>query len=335
MVTRIKRREFIRAGLLTGAAVAVNNLPLSALINPEIRINTGKRVGIIGLDTSHSVAFTKALNAADANPDFAGYKVVVAYPFGSRTIESSASRIPDYTKEVQSCGVQIVSSLDELLLAADVVMLETNDGRLHVEQALKVLKARKPLFIDKPLAASFADVKKIFNASAAFQTPIFSSSALRYLAGLPEIVSGKKIGHITGADVYSPASIEPSHPDLFWYGIHGVELLYAIMGPGCEYVTRVHTAETDIVTGVWRDGRVGTFRGTRTGRDGFGGVVFGENGQTIIGEFAGYLPLLKQIIHFFQTGVSPVSPLETQEIYAFMEAADESKRRGGKAVRIR
>ena len=294
----------------------------------------GKRVGIIGLDTSHSVAFVKALNAASPDAKLHGYKVVAAYPYGSKTIESSAKRIPRYTKNVKEYGVAIVDSIDALLAQVDVVLLETNDGRLHLEQALPVIKADKRLFIDKPIAASLKDAQAIFEVAAKHSVPVFSSSSLRYAENIASIRSGELIGKITGADTFSPAVIEPTHPDLFWYGIHGVEMLYAVMGTGCVSVSRTHNEGTDIVVGTWDDGRIGTFRGTRTGHHGYGGTVYGEKGHVAISKHKGYTPLLYKIVEFFETGVAPVDPAETLEIFAFMAAADESKRFGGKAVKL-
>jgi hypothetical protein len=187
------------------------------------------RVGIIGLDTSHSPAFTKLLNDPDAAPDLAGFRVVVAYPYGSRTIESSYSRIPRYIEEVRELGVEVVDSIDAVLSRSDVVLLMTNDGRLHLEQALQVFKAGKPVFIDKPLAGSLADAVAIVDAARQHGVPVFSSSSLRYTAGAVAARSGT-LGRVVGADAFSPATIEPTHPDLFWYGVHGVELLFTAMG---------------------------------------------------------------------------------------------------------
>lgn len=295
----------------------------------------GKRVGIIGLDTSHSVAFTKAMNAPEADTKLKGYKVVAAYPYGSKTIESSAKRIPGYVEEVKNFGVTITDSIAALLEQVDVVLLETNDGRLHLEQVLPVFKAEKRVFIDKPIAASLADTKAIFAAARQYNVPTFSSSSLRYIENIPNLASGKAIGAITGVDAFAPATLESTHPDLFWYGIHGVELLYALLGTGCNEVRRVYGEGTDIVVGTWSDGRVGIFRGIRQGKGGFGGMAYGTDGQQALGTYGGYLPLLYRVVEFFDTGSVPVSPEETTELVAFMEAADESKRRGGAAVSIK
>ena len=144
-----------------------------------------------------------------------------------------------------------------------------------------------------------------------------------------------RVGKVLGCDAYSSnAPLEPSHPDLFYYGIHGSELLFTIMGPGCQTVSRVKTPTADLAAGVWSDGRLGTFRGILQGRVGFGATVFGDQGIAPSGEFGGYEHLLVEIAKFFRTGKPPVTAEQTLEIYAFMEAADESKRQGGVPVSL-
>jgi predicted dehydrogenase len=233
----------------------------------------GKRIGIIGLDTSHSISFTGLLNDPATGDRFKGYKVVAAYPYGSRDIETSSSRIPGYITQVQAKGVQIVQSIQELLAMVDVVLLETNDGRLHREQAMEVLQAGKQLFIDKPIANSMADAMAIFELAKKKNVPVFSSSSLRYTEGIEDILNGKKIGKILAADAYSPAKLEKTHIDFYWYGIHGVEMLFTAMGAGCKTVTRFNQNDMDLVVGVWKDGRIGTFRGTRAGKALYGGTI--------------------------------------------------------------
>jgi len=327
----VNRRKFLKG--LTAMGVGLSAMSI-AKVGFSWEAVEGKRVGIIGLDTSHSVAFTKALNATQPDSRLNGYKVVAAYPYGSKTIESSAKRIPGYVDEVKNLGVTITDSIAALLDQVDVVLLETNDGRLHLEQAIPVFKAGKRTFIDKPIAASLADTKGIFAAAKQHNVPTFSSSSLRYIENISDLAAGKLIGDITGVDAFAPATLEATHPDLFWYGIHGVEMLFALLGTGCKEVRRTYGEGTDIVVGTWSDGRVGIFRGIRNGKGGFGGMAYGTTGQQAIGEFEGYLPLLYRIVDFFDTGIVPVSPAETTELIAFMEAADESKRRGGAAVDV-
>lgn len=291
------------------------------------------RIGIIGLDTSHATAFTKLLNG-ETPPEWAGgARIVAAYPQGSPDIESSTSRVPGYTEEVQKYGVEIVDTIEALVEQVDAVCLETNDGRPHLEQVLPVLRAKKPVFIDKPIAGSLSDAVAIFEAARHYDVPVFSSSSLRWIVGGQEVRNGS-IGKVTGADVYSPCSLEATHPDLFWYGIHGVETLFTVMGTGCESVSRTTSPNFDVAVGKWDDGRIGTFRGIRHGQGGYGGTVFGETGKVTLDRYGGYDPLVQAIVHFFRTGEPPVEEAETLEIYAFMEAADESKREGGVPVTL-
>lgn len=295
------------------------------------------RAGIIGLDTSHAIAFTTTINQGPKNPadkdKFSGIKIVAAYPQGSKDIESSVTRVPEYTAKVKDLGVEIVDSIDALLPLVDVVFLESNDGRVHLEQIRPVLKAGKPVFIDKPVAGSLKDVLTIYTEAKEAGVPVFSSSGLRYGKNTQEVRNGS-IGKIKQTYTYSPAKIEPTHPDLFWYGIHGVESLFTVMGPGCISVKRETTPDGLIqVTGKWSDGRVGIFMEANTSdRKGYGGNAIGENGEAKVGSFDGYEPLLAAIVEFLKSGKSPVSDEETLEIYAFMEAADESKRQNGAEV---
>ena len=292
------------------------------------------RIGVVGLDTSHSEAFIRLLNAANPEPQYAGFKVVAAYPYGSRTIESSMKRIPEYTEGAKKNGVKITSSIAELLKTVDCVLLETNDGTLHLEQAVEVIKSGKPLFLDKPVAATLPDAIAIYRFAEERNVPIFSSSALRYSPRNQELRAGKE-GKVVGADCYSPCTEEPSHAGFYWYGIHGVETLYTLMGTGCESVSCVSTEGTDVAVGVWKDGRIGTFRGLREGARPYGGTAFCEKKMFPAGGYEGYGKLLETILTFFKTRVSPVDKVETLEIYTFMEAANESKRQGGKPVTIK
>jgi hypothetical protein len=312
-------RPFLAALLLTMVASLA-----PAADPPEIK------VGIIGLDTSHAVAFTKELNNPEAKEDVARCRVVAAYPQGSPDIKTSTERVPGYIEDVKELGVEIVDSIDELVKRVDCVLLETNDGRPHLEQALPVFKAGKPVFIDKPLAGSLADCLALFRAAKIYKCPMFCSSSLRYGKATQAARAGD-FGKITRCETFSPANLEKTHPDLFWYGIHGCEALYAVLGPGCETVTRGKTADGLIeVTGQWSGGRTGVFREGK----GYGGKAQTEKGEQEVGQYETYRPLVVEIVKFFRTKKTPIAPEETSELYAFMEAADESKRQEGKPVAL-
>ena len=297
------------------------------------------RVGIIGLDTSHALAFTQTLNKGPKKPEdaprVAGVRVVAAYPQGSKEIESSIKRVPEYTEKMVAMGVEIVDSVETLVAKVDAVLLESNDGRVHLEQLQPVLKARKPVFIDKPIAASLVDALKIFDAAAKAGVPVFSASSLRYGMATQAVRNGS-IGTVKSAETFSPVHLEPTHPDLFWYGIHGCESLYTVMGTGCQTVKRSVSEDGKVeVLGAWKGGRIGVFRQENgNDRKGYGGIAHGEKGDAPVGAYDGYDVLLFAIVDMFRSGTPPVSATETIELYAFMEAADESKRRNGAEVSL-
>ncbi|WP_435018739.1 Gfo/Idh/MocA family protein [Tundrisphaera sp. TA3] len=293
------------------------------------------KVGIIGLDTSHVVAFTKMLNAPEPNAAFKGIRVTAAYPGGSKDIPSSWDRVEEYTRQLRDeFKVEIVDSIDALLERVDVVLLESVDGRPHLKQAEPVFRSRKPVFIDKPVAGTLADAVAIYKLAEESKTPCFSASSLRYSPSIKDLASNPKVGDVIGCAAYGPCALEEHHPDLFWYGIHGVESLFTVMGTGCESVSRTQTEGAELVAGTWKGGRVGTFRGIRQGKADYGALAFGSKGIVLGQGYGGYEPLLIEIAKFFRTGKAPVSPAETLEIFAFMEAADESKRQGGKPVTL-
>jgi hypothetical protein len=286
------------------------------------------RAGIIGLDTSHVVEFTKLLNNPKATGELAAMKIVAAYPGGSQDIPRSRDGVKEYTNTLRGQGVEIVGSIDELLKRVDAVLLESVDGRPHLAQARPVIAAGKPLFIDKPMAASLADAMRIFALAKEKNVPVFSASSLRFGAGVQGLrnkTSG--FGDVRSCTAWGPVHLEPHHPELFWYGIHGVEMLFTVMGPGCKTVTR---AAPDKVVGLWKDGRQGIF----LAKEGYGARVEGSKKSGEAGRYEGYAPLVIQIVKFFKTSKPPVDAEETLEILAFMEAAEESKHQGGAPVSI-
>jgi len=326
MSNRIKRRGFIRQAAFGAASIGLASHALKAeLSKAEIKI------GIVGLSV-HSAAFSKIINDPQKKEDLQGCRVTALYhPPGNPDVDFTREQLEGFEKDIVAMGVKIVPTMEEILAHADVVMIETNDGRPHMEEAMPAFKAGKPVFIDKPVAHNLAEVLKIYDVAGKMKVPVFTSSALRYIDNMASIDRKKVIS----ADTYSPASLEKSHTDLFWYGIHAVEPLFTVMGAGCKEVMQVqHNDDGDLVVGIWEDGRVGTVRGIRTGRRGFGGTVFTQDQIITLEPFTGYRALVVEIIKFFKTKTPPVPVTETLEIYAFMEAAMKSRKNGGRKVSI-
>lgn len=293
------------------------------------------RLGLIGLDTSHVTAFTKLINDTNDPKHVPGGRVVAAFKSFSPDIESSAGRVEEYTRALQEkFGVKMVPTIEELCAQVDAVLLENVDGRPHLELARPVFKAGKPMFIDKPVAGSLRDAIEIFRLAREHKVPVFTSSAYRFYNSMTDLKK-TDVGSLRAAISYGPSPVEPHHPDLFWYGIHPTEALFTVLGTGCESVVRTSTPENDVITGVWSGGRVGTLHAIKKGPAPHKVVLFGAKAVAEQKGGGDYAPLVAQIMKFFQTGVAPVSPEETLEIFAFMEAADESKRQGGARVSLR
>ncbi|MGE5646306.1 MAG: Gfo/Idh/MocA family protein [Acidobacteriota bacterium] len=292
------------------------------------------RLGIIGTDTSHAVVFTKAFNDASAPGHIPGARVVAAYKGGSPDIESSIGRVEKFAEELRTkWNIEFVPDIPTLCSKVDAVLLESVDGRTHLAQAKQVIAARKPLFIDKPLAASLEDAREIARLAKEAGVPWFSSSSFRF----GETALALKSPANLGATVWGPGPLEEHHQlDLSWYAIHPIELLYTLMGTGCEEVTRTSTAGADVITGRWKGGRIGTIRALRPYGEA-GAVVFREKEvlQSDPKAKSEYENLLREIVKFFETRTPPVSNEETLEIFAFMDAAQRSKAAGGAPMKLR
>ena len=327
-------------------------LPVFALLLPSFaQAAEPIKVGVIGLDNYQAVAFTQLWHDPKAAADLQGLKVIAAFPAGSPDIEESVRELPKWTADIQkSYGVKLEKTPEDVLKQVDAVIVMSVDGRAHLEQLKAVFKAGKPVYIGRPLAASLKDCLEIFRLAKESKTPIFSCSQHRFSPGFIGMKKHEDVGDVLGADVYGGCPREPHHPDLYWHGIHGVETLYSIMGPGCVSVTRAATEQADVVTGTWADGRVGTYRGIRKGALKYSATVFGTKGVSTAGvyghgisvkgvpptndKYMAYEATAVEIAKFFKTNTPPVSAEETIELFRFMEAAEESKRKNGAVVKL-
>ena len=203
---------------------------------------------------------------------------------------------------------------------------------MHLEQVKAVLGAKKPVFLDKPVAASLKEAVEIFRLAEEAGTPLFSSSALRWYPGVVEVANAK-VASPSGASSYGPAPIQPFHPDLYFYGIHPTEALFTVLGSGCVSVVCTSGEGASVVTGQWNDGRIGTLYAMHCWPAPYKVSLFGK-GQVFEQhtDSGDYTPLVREIVKFFKTRQPPVTAAKTLEIYAFMEAADVSKRSHGAPV---
>jgi hypothetical protein len=293
------------------------------------------KVGMVGLDTSHCEVFAKMLHDQEFEYHLPGVRIVGAYPGGSAQFSKSRERVQGYTDTLHKVyGVKLYNSLATLVDAVDAIFLESVDGRQHPEQ-FDQLAVGKPVFIDKPFAVSAADARTIIHKAQATHTPIMSCSSLRYAAGIAELISADE--KVVAGETFGPALLLDDFPGLFWYGIHSAEVLSALMGTGCKQVQCMERGDMDIVIGDWVDGRLGLMRGTRVGTSQFGCVVHTTQGVKCSLAQAtppSYYLMLREILPFFRSGVSPIDIEETYEITAFLEAAEQSRARSSQVVAL-
>lgn len=303
---------------------------------------TQLRIGFVSLDSSHCTAFTRLLQDSSADPadpwGLAGAAITVGWPGGSTDFPLSRDRVAGFTAEMQSLGVRIASSVEELLEQVDAVILGAVDGRQHEELAARIFPAGRPVFIDKPLAQNYQAARRVADIANRSGTPWFTASALRFQDTLTTALREFRLADepITGCDAWGTLRSGLGHLELAWYGIHGLEALYAVMGPGCQSVTRCRTEFGDLTTGVWPNGRVGSFRALHEGRQpaGFGMTLFGRQSIRTLQFPATYHELLRAIIQFFRSRHPPVPYEESLEIFAFMQAAEDSISGDGKSVSV-
>lgn len=293
------------------------------------------KFGLLDFDTSHAVEFTKRLNhlAIDKEQFVDGGKVVIGCPGESKL---SPERIAGYTDEMKKLGVPLADKPTDMIGKVDAMLIEAVDGSVHYERARPFLEAGIPCFVDKPFACSVSDARKMIDLAAKKKLPLFSSSSLRFAPELVDFVADQKHGKILGAISYGPASLHERNPGLFHYGIHAVEVLYTLMGPGCETVTCTADKGADVTTGHWRDGRIASVRGVRAGAADYGAIAFTEKrvAQVPIGTKFIYRELLKKVVETFTTGKPPIDIAETLEIVGFIEAAFKSQNNHGMPQKI-
>ena len=159
------------------------------------------RAGMIGTDTSHVPAFAEILRS---HPEWK-INLVAAFKGGSPDIPASANRVEGFARTAhEKFGVELVESIDALLAKVDVVLLISVDGRAHLAQVTPVLKAGKPVFIDKPLAASLEDVHRIIQLAKQTGTPFFSSSSTRFRPGVSRLRDSPGVGRVTKVQATYP-----------------------------------------------------------------------------------------------------------------------------------
>ncbi|WP_127585928.1 Gfo/Idh/MocA family protein [Paenibacillus koleovorans] len=299
---------------------------------------TPLRIGMIGLDTSHCTTFASMLNDPAHRCHVPGGTVTVAYAGGSPDFDLSWSRVPGIAAELQDrFGIRLLDTPEEVAASCDAILLTAVDGRSHRELIAAIAPYGKPVYVDKPFALQAEDALEMIRLSEQYGMPMFTCSAVRYGPPLRLVLDNEPSGGWFGADISGPMSLEPTQNGLFWYGIHTVEVLFAVMGPGCKQVSAVSTEQHEWVTGLWEDGRIGTVRGNRAGCPKFHALLHRPEGAVsvdILGQQSSeaYQQLLIDFLHMAEGGAAPVLLSLSLEIVRFLESANASRQNAGQWI---
>ena len=167
------------------------------------------KIAVIGLDTSHSIAFPKLMNDPTCAPDLqvAGLRVVSCLRF--ETPFQDAKGLDARQQQLEAWGVKVTTCLDEALVDCDAIMMEINDPAYHLDYFQRLAALGKPIFLDKPLAGTLADGRAIIAEMKRCGTRVWSASSLPFAPGIQtaiDAVGGAvSVGHCFGALGTAPA----------------------------------------------------------------------------------------------------------------------------------
>ncbi len=278
------------------------------------------KIGLIGNDTSHVEVFANLLHNREhafylGGAEFAGY-----IECHSDDMQLSRERAPHFKEVLNRFGIKRYETIDELDRSVDAWLIVGVDGTRHLEWFSRIVHFQKPVFIDKPVAASLADFDQMTSLSEKWNTPLFSSSSLRFSVDV-QAVKNEEIDFLYA---YGPLPFQEKMPGYYWYGIHSLEWIDELFNSDVASVERVKLEEYELVHFVFTDGRRAVFRGEYEWKDKFGGTAHIQGKPVHLDlwkmEKPYYVSLLEEMICFFRTGESPVPPGRTRRILEWIEA---------------
>ncbi|MDD9986614.1 MAG: Gfo/Idh/MocA family oxidoreductase [Spirochaetaceae bacterium] len=287
------------------------------------------RIGIIGLDSSHTIEFTRRFQAPDCPPEQRVAGVTVTRCMRFETPFQDRAGLDGRQRELEGWGVEVTEDFDTAVAGADAVLIEINDPGLHLQYVRRCAGLGVPLFLDKPLAQDLAAGLEIARLAAEHDLRICSASSLRFAAGLQDACAALPAPrHVT---TFGPINRAAAGSSIVWYGVHAVEMLVRAIGRGAITVATHRWGEDAILVVDYADGRTGVvelFVGS-----GYGGVLRG--GKDVVPytvDQAGiYTAMLSELVPFLAGGASPVPLEDAVEVIAILDAAERSSQAGGAA----
>jgi len=275
------------------------------------------RIGILGLDTSHSPAFTRIIQE-----QYPEHSVIGAWPGGNEGIPASRDRVAGFTRDMEAMGVPIFGSPGEVARRADALLILALDGASHLPLYREVVRPGLPVFIDKPVAGLPADAERIFSLAKEHAAPLFSASSLRFLpdfVGALQTAPREKLRHF---ELTGPLNRIEGVPLYQFYAIHSVEMLVAALGPDWTEC-RPDPDVPETFHFMWRNDATASLRlSVPPAPADFNGSLHFSGRVVSFARLAApvYAPFVGKLVDFFTTGIAPVAKEETLAICRILQA---------------
>lgn len=295
-------------------------------------------IGLIGLDTSHVPSFTKIFNDPTYEFHIPGFKVTHGFPGASADFELSSSRVEKFTQQVNTeYGVTIVDSPQAVAKEVDIIFINAVDGRAHLAFFEKIAPFGKPTFIDKPFAATLADAQAMAKLAADHNIPLTTCSSLRFADRLTAALKDAPADDpVMAVQAWGPMNTHEQLPGLLWYGVHAVEMIIRVMGPGIDNVRTITNENNDVVTAQWADGRVASYNGLRNSHSKFGLIIHRKASVQIVDastfDSPWYFSMLTEVMAAFAKKQSAVPMEDSLAVMEFIDAANRSRTSNGQKI---
>lgn len=234
-------------------------------------------------------------------------------------------------EHVARCSLipNVVSDPRDVIGQVDAVVIATDIGAEHVERARPFIEAGLPVFVDKPMVDNAADLVT-FQRWAAQGKPLMSSSCMRYAKEfLPYRLSARELGSLRYVSMTTAKSWEK-------YGIHALEAIYPILGPGFESVQNTGSIDRNVVHLRHRSGADAIVVASNDMYGGFGCLqLCGTVGQAhckFSDSYFSFKQQLEAFVQYLRTGERPFSFDETCELMTLLIAGIDSRESGGKRI---
>jgi predicted dehydrogenase len=284
------------------------------------------RIGIIGSDNSHAVAYSKLANIANRAGD-------------SRVVAISGPD-PERTKEVAGLGniPEIVERPEDMIGKVDAILVVHRHGDLHAEHAIPFLEAGIPVYVDKPFAVSLADCHAMLDAANDGNALLTSYSSLRYAPTTTDLADTlESLGEIRVGQFAGPCDFDSEYAGPFFYATHVAEICFRLMGDDIRTVSATRSGANVVADITFANDAIATFSYLGDAAYHFHATLFGTKDfaatEVIAGDDA-YAEGLNVFLDAVKTGEAPLSAQQLLTPIAFVHALQESLANDGSSVDV-